>query len=167
YGRSEGTPSERGLKIDAQTALNYICNHQTLKHTKIILYGQSLGGAVAIDLVSKNERKVAGLMVENTFLSIPKLIPHVVPQLRYFAFLCTQKWESEKAIKHIKNIPILFLSGTDDELIPKEHVRKLYDLVEGSRKVLREFPNGKHGDTVAQPGYFEAIRDFLIKERFA
>ncbi|CAG8642030.1 9395_t:CDS:2, partial [Scutellospora calospora] len=167
YGRSEGTPSEKGLKIDAQTTLDYVCNHRIFKRTNIIVYGQSLGGAVAIDLVSKNDDKVAGIIVENTFLSIPKLIPHVVPQLRHFSFLCTQKWESEKAIKLIKNVPILFLSGTEDELIPKEHTKKLYDLVEGSRKELREFPNGKHGDTVAQLGYFEAIWAFLLRERLA
>ncbi|KAF0395911.1 BEM46 family protein [Gigaspora margarita] len=166
YGRSEGTPTETGLKIDAQTALNYICNHSILKHTKIILYGQSLGGAVAIDLASKNGDKVAGLIVENTFLSIPKVLPHVIPQLRHLTLLCTQKWESEKAIKHIKNMPILFLSGIEDELIPKEHMKRLYDFVEGSRKELREFPKGNHGNTVAQPGYFDSIWEFLVKERF-
>ncbi|KAJ3114823.1 hypothetical protein HK100_001541 [Physocladia obscura] len=53
YGLSDGTPSEKGLKIDAQTALDWILNHPELGSTKIIVYGQSIGGAVAIDLAAR------------------------------------------------------------------------------------------------------------------
>ncbi|CAG8488649.1 9313_t:CDS:2 [Diversispora eburnea] len=163
YGLSEGTPSEKGLRIDAQTVLDYIDKHDIFRHTKVIVYGQSLGGAVAIDLVSKNEDKVAGLIVENTFLSIPKLLPHVIPQLRHFSFCCTQKWDSEKSIQLIKRIPVLFLSGDADKLIPQEHVKQLHDLVktEGGKK-LKQFPFGSHQDTVSQEGYFEEIAEFLL-----
>ncbi|CAG8457556.1 16471_t:CDS:10 [Funneliformis caledonium] len=165
YGFSEGSPSEKGLKIDAQTALDFIMKHEVFKHTKVVVYGQSLGGAVSIDLVSKNEDKVSGLIVENTFLSIPKVVPHVIPQLRHFSFFCTQKWDSEKAIQNIKRIPILFLSGANDDLIPKEHVNKLYELAETEGgKIIKSFPYGTHADTVAQPGYFESIvgRNFAV-----
>ncbi|CAG8690139.1 18269_t:CDS:2, partial [Acaulospora morrowiae] len=163
YGLSEGTPSEKGLRTDAQTVLNYISEHEVLKHTKLVIYGQSLGGAVSIDLVSKNEDKVAGLIVENTFLSIPKLLPHVIPQLRHFSFFCTQKWESDKAMKLIKRVPVLFLCGAIDELIPTEHVMQLYEMTntEGGKE-FQSFPNGTHQDTVAQPGYFDVIEEFLL-----
>jgi len=162
YGFSEGSPSEKGLKIDAQTALNYIKGHEVFQHTKVVVYGQSLGGAVSIDLVSKNEDKVSGLIVENTFLSIPKLVPHVIPLLRHFTFFCTQKWESEKAIQNLKHIPILFLLGECDELIPKEHVNRLHELAktEGG-KDIQSFQFGTHVDTVAQPDYFDSIGRFL------
>ncbi|CAB4422257.1 unnamed protein product [Rhizophagus irregularis] len=165
YGFSEGSPSEKGLKIDAQTALDYIKGHEVFQHTKVIVYGQSLGGAVSIDLVSKNEDKVSGLIVENTFLSIPKLVPHVIPPLRYFTFFCTQKWESEKAIQNLKHIPILFLFGECDELIPKEHCNRLYELAntEGG-KDIQSFEFGTHADTVAQPDYFDSIGRFLSKK---
>lgn len=77
YGLSSGTPNEKGLMIDAQTGLDYIRNRAELRNTKIIVYGQSLGGAVGIGLVAKNleKRDIAGLILENTFLSIRKLIP--------------------------------------------------------------------------------------------
>lgn len=77
YGMSTGSPSEEGLMIDAQTALDYIRNRKDIKGTKIVVYGQSLGGAVAIQLVAKNQeaRDVIGLILENTFTSIKKLIP--------------------------------------------------------------------------------------------
>lgn len=80
YGLSTGTPDERGLNIDAQTALDYLRNRAETRNTKIIVYGQSLGGAVAISLVSKNLEKgvISGLILENTFLCIRKLIPSCV-----------------------------------------------------------------------------------------
>jgi alpha-beta hydrolase superfamily lysophospholipase len=50
--------------------LDFVREHDILKHTPLVAYGQSIGGAVAIDLVSRNEDSFAGLMVENTFLSV-------------------------------------------------------------------------------------------------
>lgn len=77
YGLSTGNPNEKGLALDAQTALDYIRQRDDLMHTKIVVYGQSLGGAVGIGLVAKNQDKgdIAGLILENTFLSIQKMIP--------------------------------------------------------------------------------------------
>ena len=80
YGLSTGTPNEEGLMIDAQTGLDYIRQRAETRNTKIVVYGQSLGGAVSIQLVAKNQEAgdIAGLILENTFTSIKKLIP------RYF-----------------------------------------------------------------------------------
>lgn len=77
YGMSTGTPNEEGLTLDAQTALDYIRNRKDIEGTKIVVYGQSLGGAVAIQLVAKNQEAgdVVGLIVENTFTSMRKMIP--------------------------------------------------------------------------------------------
>lgn len=77
YGLSTGSPDERGLMIDAQTALDYLMNRHETKNNKIVVYGQSLGGAVSIQLVAKNQKsgKISGLILENTFLSMRKLIP--------------------------------------------------------------------------------------------
>ncbi len=78
YGLSEGSPNEKGLKMDAQTALDYIQKHAYLSKTRIIVYGQSIGGAVAIHLASKNENKIHALMIENTFLSLVILFLFIV-----------------------------------------------------------------------------------------
>jgi fermentation-respiration switch protein FrsA (DUF1100 family) len=80
YGLSTGVPDEAGLKIDAQTALDHLRQRAETSRSQIIVYGQSLGGAVAINLVAANEDKgdIAGLVLENTFLSIRKLIPRCV-----------------------------------------------------------------------------------------
>jgi len=165
YGLSEGTPTEKGLRIDSQTILEFVLKDEDIKNTKLITYGQSLGGAVSIDLVSRNEDKFSGMILENTFLSIPKVIPHVLPLIKYLAFLCHQVWPSEKAIQQIVNVPILFLSGLCDELVPPSHMRQLYELSQTrATKQWKDFDNGTHNDTTFQPGYFETIEDFIKKE---
>ena len=77
YGLSTGVPDEQGLMIDAQTGLDYIRGRDETRSSKIVVYGQSLGGAVSIQLVAKNLEAgdIVGLILENTFTSIRKLIP--------------------------------------------------------------------------------------------
>ncbi|KAK7052478.1 protein bem46 [Favolaschia claudopus] len=178
YGLSDGSPSEKGLQIDAQTALDYITSHPLLSQTRIILYGQSIGGAVSIDLASRNPSKITALILENTFTSLPSLVPHALPILGPFSFLCHQKWDSASKIPLIPaTTPILLLSGVADELVPKEHMRALWEAVarrgetktpggvEFSKGLERakymEFELGGHNDTCVQPGYWTAVADFV------
>ncbi|KIL59739.1 hypothetical protein M378DRAFT_168878 [Amanita muscaria Koide BX008] len=178
YGRSEGSPSERGLCIDAQTALEYIGSHPVLSNTQKIIYGQSIGGAVAIDLTSRNPNKIDALILENTFTSLPSLVPHALPMLGPFSFLCHQKWDSLSKIPLIPaSTPILMLSGAKDDLVPKEHMRTLWEAVakrgakttENSsefkagleRASYKEFQRGGHNDTCIQPGYWPSVVEFV------
>lgn len=88
YGLSTGTPDEKGLRVDAQAGLDWIRKQHRDRGTagneklgdgagKTIIYAQSIGGAVAIQLAARNQADgdVLGLVLENTFLSIRKLIP--------------------------------------------------------------------------------------------
>ncbi|KAI0079188.1 alpha/beta-hydrolase [Panus rudis PR-1116 ss-1] len=131
YGLSEGSPSEKGLKQDAQAALDYVKSHPILSKGPTILYGQSIGGAVAIDLASRNPASIDALILENTFLSLPRLVPSAIPALGPFAFLCHQKWDSASKIHLIPpSTPILMLSGKMDEVVPREHMLGLWELVQ-------------------------------------
>ncbi|KAE9386648.1 hypothetical protein BT96DRAFT_1026146 [Gymnopus androsaceus JB14] len=82
-----------GFAIDAVTALEFVRGDIRLRDTPVILYGQSIGGAVAIDLASRFPRRTA-IILENTFISLRLLVPHVLPLLGPFKFLCHQRWES-------------------------------------------------------------------------
>ena len=77
YGLSTGTPDEDGINIDAQAGIDYLRKQPETQGGKIIVFGQSLGGACAIRLVSQNQGAgdILGLILENTFTSIQKLIP--------------------------------------------------------------------------------------------
>ncbi|KAI3544996.1 hypothetical protein CABS01_04262, partial [Colletotrichum abscissum] len=163
YGLSTGEPDESGLFLDAQTALNYLRSRAETSNHKLIVYGQSLGGAVSIKLVSKNQKDgdIAGLILENTFLSMRKLIPSVLPPAKYLTLLCHQVWPSESIISSITSVPILFLSGLQDEIVPPRHMRQLYELSAAPSKIWKPLPAGDHNSSVLEEGYFEAISDFL------
>ncbi|KAI0644041.1 alpha/beta-hydrolase [Trametes meyenii] len=183
YGHSNGHPSEKGIRIDAQCALDYVLAHPYLSKTPVVLYGQSLGGAVAIDLASRNPHIIRGLVVENTFTSIPRLVPTAVPILGPFTFLCHQKWDSASKIPLIPaETPILLLSGERDQVIPEEHMADLWYLVKRRKPRARptgqdqdeglprsgarlsrvyQFHNGTHNDTCVQRGYWEAVSEFI------
>lgn len=166
YGLSTGVPDEQGLKVDAQTGLDYIRQRAETRNTKIVVYGQSLGGAVAINLVATNQEQgdIRGLILENTFLSIRKLIPSVFPPARYLARFCHQYWVSEDVLPKITKVPILFLSGLKDEIVPPSNMTQLFAICNSSRKVWRTLPNGAHNDSVAEPGYFEHIHSFITED---
>ncbi|KAK8205623.1 bem46 protein, variant [Zalaria obscura] len=163
YGLSTGEPDEKGLSVDSQTGLDFIRGREDLNGSKIVVYGQSLGGAVGIGLVARNleQGDVKALVLENTFLSIQKMIPSVMPAAKFLAPLCHQVWPSEKMLPQIKDIPILFLSGLRDEIVPPSHMKKLYDICQSKDKVWKELPHGDHNNTVAESGYFYFVEEFL------
>ena len=103
------------------------------------------------------------LILENTFLSIPELIPHVLPPVRPFAFLCREYWNSAEAIcKVAAKVPVLFLSGRQDELVPPAHMDALHAACNSTTKRFQRFAQGTHNDTCIQQGYFETIGEFLL-----
>ncbi|KAH8109951.1 alpha/beta-hydrolase [Phellopilus nigrolimitatus] len=172
YGLSEGSPSEKGIRLDAQTALDHVTSHPTLSRTPIVLYGQSIGGAVAIDLASRNPSTIRALVLENTFLSLPRLIPTAMPMLSRVAFLCHQKWDSVSKLPLIPaETPVLMLSGARDEIVPAVHMEELERLlrepVPGKRRPgqLVKFHGGSHNDTCIQPGYWTAVHEFIARIR--
>ncbi|KAI4094817.1 MAG: hypothetical protein L6R37_007161 [Teloschistes peruensis] len=163
YGLSTGTPDEDGINIDAQTALDYIRNQDETRNDKIIVYGESIGGACAIRLVANNQDAgdVLGLILINTFTSIRKLIPSAFPPAKYIAFMCHQYWNSEEALPEITKIPILFMSGLKDEIVPPSHMKELYAGCRTRKKIWRDFPNGTHNETLAEPYFFDYIVHFV------
>ncbi|KAJ7675198.1 Alpha/Beta hydrolase protein [Mycena rosella] len=167
YGDSHGVPSEKGIRLDAQAALDHVTTDSELSNTPIILFGTSLGGAVAIDLASRNPSAITALIIENTFESLPRVV-RAWPVIGAFSFLCFQKWNSAAKVPNIPpTTPILMLSGTKDEVVPKKHMETLREISrkrgDGSAQSDRfeTFPEGSHADTFICPGYWVKIGAFL------
>ena len=70
FGRSEGSPDMKGVMMDSQAALEWLLIKGEVNNDKIVLYGHSLGGAVALKLAASNPGKVSGLILENTFIKL-------------------------------------------------------------------------------------------------
>lgn len=123
YGRSAGQPTEAGLYADAEAAWRYLVETRREPPERIVIVGRSLGGAVAIELASRHTP--AALVVECTFTSMVDIGRREYPLLPV-GLICTHRYESLRRVGRI-SCPKLFLHGRDDELIPLENARRLFD----------------------------------------
>ncbi|KAI1899880.1 hypothetical protein AGOR_G00066320 [Albula goreensis] len=163
YGKSEGEPSEEGLRLDAEAVLDYVTTRPDLDQTKVVLFGRSLGGAVAVRLASENPHRVAAVILENTFLSIPHMASTLFSFLpmRYLPLWCYRnKFLSYRHIAQCR-MPSLFVSGLSDQLIPPVMMKQLYELSPARTKRIAIFPDGTHNDTWQCQGYFAALEQFI------
>ena len=172
YGDSDNVPpSEAGLKLDAEAAIEFCLKHNKIDSSKLFLFGRSLGGAVAFHLAQVCYQKsipIAGIIVENTFLSISAMVDSLMPKIIVLLkpLVLRMKWDSESIVPTLKNIPVLYLSGSKDELVPPHHMSKLYQLSKQHTENVRIHfvEDGTHNDTWMRGGqpYWEAIRDFVL-----
>ncbi len=115
FSGNEGHPSEKGLYIDSRSAKEWL-NNIGIEDKNIILYGESLGTAVAVELASNNN--FAGIILESPFTSMVKLAKKYYPYLPV-TILLKDKYESENKLEFI-NSPILIMHGKKDKIVPFE-----------------------------------------------
>lgn len=127
FGHSEGIPNEAGLRLDAEAIFDWAIANPQINNSKIFIFGRSLGGAVAVHLCSKRKENIQGLILENTFTSIGQMVDHIFPFISFLkqVILCID-WNSLDAIKDLK-LPILFISGRNDNIVPPVHMDRLYE----------------------------------------
>jgi uncharacterized protein len=154
YGRSEGTPSVAGILDDARAARTWLAKRAGVKESQIVLTGQSLGGAVAVDLAADGGAR--GLVLESTFSSLKDMAAHHYPQLAWLA--SPKKLNSAVRIKDYRG-PLLMMHGDADDIIPYELGRKLFDAANEPKKWVR-IPGGGHNDS-APPAYLEKLDAFI------
>lgn len=123
YGKSEGSPDERGVYRDADAAYRYLTDIRRFAPRNIVLYGQSLGGAVAIDLASRHE--CGGLIVESSFTSGREMARRAF-RIPLFEYVPQSRFDSSAKIKNVR-CPILIVHGTRDEVIPFAMGQRLYE----------------------------------------
>jgi uncharacterized protein len=162
YGRSEGNfPSESQVYNDAEAAWNYLRSEKQIKPEQIIIYGSSLGGAIAIELATKHPDAM-GLIVESSFTSMREMIgERPIPPIYPFDLILHQKFNSIAKIKTL-NMPILFLHGTKDTIVPFRMSKQLYEVAKEPKQIAL-IPGGEHLDTAmtSHKLYWQSIIEFL------
>jgi fermentation-respiration switch protein FrsA (DUF1100 family) len=194
YGDSDDVkPNEKGLKLDAEAAYRFLLadgsngngsgsgndsnsdndgNNDAINidTNKIFVFGRSLGGAVAFHLAKYAEhnlqKPLMGIIVENTFTSISKMVDQLMPAIAPLKFLVLRMdWNSEKIAPKLKT-PILYLAGEKDELVPHSQMTDLYQ----KSKVgvclyskIHIIKGGTHNESWVQGGreYFFSIKSFM------
>ncbi|MCS7312579.1 MAG: alpha/beta hydrolase [Acidobacteria bacterium] len=161
YGQSEGRPDEVGTYRDAEAAWSYLTERRGIPPGHIILYGESLGGAVAAYLAQRFPARA--LVLEAAFTSIPEIAAQLYPFLPV-RWLARFRYDTRSYLERV-SCPVLIFHSRDDEIVGFSHALRL-QATGPAPKVLVELRGG-HNDAflVAQDRYEAGWRDFLRQLR--
>ena len=156
YGRSTGKPDENGLYLDGAAIYDAVAEHG-VPPENIILFGRSLGSAIAIETAL--HRRAGKLVLESAFRSIPALARH------YYWFVPSPvvRTRMDNAAKIARiDVPVLILHGEADRLVPFGHSKRLFELAQRP-KTFHRIAGAGHNNTWTTEGtaYWNAWRTFL------
>ena len=159
YGLSEGTPTEAGLYLDAEAGLDYLVEVQGFPQDRILVLGQSLGGAVAVHLAQ--ERSLGGVILESTFDSLAGVVRSRLP---FVDLMLSGRFDSDRKIARLES-PVLFLHGDRDGTVPLEAGKRLFSKAPDP-KAFVVIEGARHNDVAEVGGrlYFDRIGDFFDLE---
>jgi fermentation-respiration switch protein FrsA (DUF1100 family) len=163
YGRSEGEPTEAGLYLDAEAALRHLTTERGISPERgVILFGRSLGSAVAVELATRHS--FLGVVLESPLTSIDAFVRQAYPALSGIAEVDVEAHSSFDSITKIGRIhcPVFILHGDYDEIVPYSMGRELYDAANEPKSFYRIRGAG-HNDTYIVGGerYFDALKSFV------
>ena len=152
YGNSEGSPSRAGIHEDGLAALEYLRSRRDIDATRIVIFGQSLGGAVALDAVASSDRKgIACVVVDSTFASYQRQANSVVGgtlfTIPFVWALVSESHSPGSRIGEISPVPVLVIHGTADDIVPFCIGREVFDAAR-EPKEFWEIPEGEHIDAL-------------------
>jgi len=157
YGNSGGTPTEQGTYRDAETAWRYLIEQRHIPSCRIVLFGESLGGAVAAWLAGR--QKPAALVIASGFTSVPDFAQHIYPYLpvRWLARIHYDTRENLRAVA----APVLIAHSPEDEIIPFEHGRALFAAANPPKLFLELAGGHNDGFIFMRESWVRVLGDFL------
>lgn len=157
YSKSSGSPSEEGIFIDGESALNYAKNTLGFNYQQMFVFGRSLGSTVATH-VSQN-KKLKGVVLLTPLTSAKEMAKHM--GFKLFGFLAKNRFNSLKKIKYLKS-KLLIIHGTEDLQIPFSMSEKLYNKFKGNKKLVAIEGGGHNNIQIVNPDLFwNSIEDFI------
>jgi fermentation-respiration switch protein FrsA (DUF1100 family) len=155
YGRSEGSPTEQNLYLDALAAYDFLRTQKKYSSPHIILYGSSLGGAVAVDLAARE--KVGGVILESTFTSARDMAARMNFLYRWPIVWIRSRFDTLAKIALIK-APLLIVHSKEDEMIPYQMALALYQRAAQPKELLL-LEKGGHNDFMMTPEYIKSLKE--------
>ena len=155
YGKSEGTPSEVGILLDARAARRFLAEKTGVAEKDIVLVGESLGGGVMVDLAAKDGAR--GLVLENTFSSLPDVAASHIQHVP-FRWLMSTRLDSLSKIRNYSG-PLLQTHGDADRVVPFALAQRLFDAANEPKQFVR-VPGGGHNDPPSRE-FVESLDRFL------
>jgi fermentation-respiration switch protein FrsA (DUF1100 family) len=157
YGKSEGSPGEKGLYEDARTAWRYLIEQRGFKTEQIILFGRSLGAAVATKLATEVGPKT--VILESAFSRSRDMADTMMPIVSRIAVM-RYPFNSTERIKDI-HARLLMLHSPDDEIIPYRLGEKLFQAANEPKQFVKLKGDHNNGFMLSQPKYEQALSKFI------
>ncbi|WP_254276682.1 alpha/beta hydrolase [Halomonas sp. 3H] len=167
YGRSEGRPSEEGLALDARAGWRWLREAAGLAPEEIVLFGRSLGAAVAAELTMTLEAEgleedgPAAVILESPFRSVPKLGQRLYPFLPA-RWLARVSHDTEAHVQGVE-APLLVIHSRDDEIIPFSEGEAVYRAARDPKRLLEIRGGHNTGFLESEPDYSAGIDAFLTE----
>ncbi|MEN6407306.1 MAG: alpha/beta hydrolase [Thermoguttaceae bacterium] len=155
YGRSEGTPSAAGALADARAARAWLAGREKIAPRDVVVMGESLGGAVAVDLAARDGARA--LVLESTFSSLPDVAAFHYPWLPVRWFLRTRL--DSASLIHDFHGPLLQAHGDMDTIVPLPIGRRLFEAANQPKQFML-MPGHDHNDLMPAD-YFDTLREFF------
>ena len=155
YGRSEGKPSEAGVLADARAARDWLAAREKIPAARVVLMGESLGGAVAVDLAARDGARA--LVLESTFSSLPDVAAYHYPLLPV-RWLMRTRFDSVGKIGDYHG-PLLMAHGDADTIVPLRFGRRLFEAANQPKRLI-VLPGHDHNDLMP-PEFYDAVAEFL------
>lgn len=159
YGRSDGKPTEKGTYLDAEAAWDYLIRVLKIPPREIIIFGRSLGGAVAGWLAQQHRPRA--LIVESGFLSVPDIAARYYPYLPV-RILSRFDYPLQKYLNQI-DCPVLIIHSPDDEIIPFAQGQRLFQAAKDPKEFLQIYGSHNDGFLIAKERYLDGLKAFLSK----
>lgn len=159
YGRSSGKPTEEGTHLDAVAAWHWLTDHKGYEPNQIIIFGRSLGGAVAARLASETDPRA--LIIESAFTSIDDMASKLYPYMPV-RMIGRFHYATIDYIKMVK-CPVLVIHSMNDELVPYEHGRRIYEAAGQPKKFFVISGGHNRGFMDNSSQYSLEINSFLHK----
>ena len=157
YGQSQGSPTEQGLYMDAETAWNWLVGSKDVHGEEIVCWGRSLGGPVAARLA--RDKSPGALIIESTFTSLPELGQKHYPFLPV-KLISRLSFPTLAYIQEV-NCPVLVVHSSQDDLVPYVFGQKLYKAACEPKKLLTIQGDHISGFLVSKNRYVRGIQEFL------
>lgn len=166
YGESSGRPTVAGTRLDIEAAWNYAIEQRGFGPAQIVLWGRSLGGAVAIDQAARTSEAGTpprALVVESSFTSTLDLGAELYPWLPVRWLGRKLEYPSRERITKVA-APILIAHSPADDLIPPSHGQALLEAAQtgaAPKTAFVELRGGHNDGHLAQPRHFDAVIELL------
>ncbi|ETN45346.1 uncharacterized protein HMPREF1541_09177 [Cyphellophora europaea CBS 101466] len=177
FWTSSGSPSQKGIELDAKVALQWVLGRYS-QDTKIVLWGQSIGSGVATlaaaNLLRKDRAqfdRISGILLETPFVDLRAMLVALYPQkwlpYRYLTPFLMSTWETKRGLEEIgsarSNVQVMLLQAGADEIVPDGQAGVLEDACRerGIRVERRVVPGALHQDIMMKPAGRGQIASFI------